>query len=288
MAMKKIPDGNYSATEYLDDGTSLAVKIEKRSDHCVIDFSGSASVHPSNMNATSAIVHSVVIYVLRLLLGEHIPLNDGLLEPVSLIIPEGLLNPVFSDDPKLSPAVVGGNVEISQRLTDTLLKAFETMSASQGTMNNVLFGNSKFGYYETLAGGTGAGDGFHGADAVHHHMTNTRITDPEVLEHRFPVRIHKLAVRRNSGGKGKWNGGDGMIREYEFLEEVNLSLLSQRRASGPYGLKGGEPGKSGRHFLLKTNGSVLHLDGIANLDIMPGERLIIHTPGGGGYGTSEI
>ena len=161
------------------------------------------------------------------------------------------------------------------------------MAASQGTMNNILFGNSKFGYYETLAGGTGAGDGFHGANAVHHHMTNTRITDPEVLEHRFPVRIHKLAVRTNSGGRGKWNGGDGMIREYEFLEEVNLSLLSQRRSSGPYGLKGGETGKSGRQFLLKTSGLVIQLEGITNLDIKPGERLIIHTPGGGGFGRSE-
>ncbi|MEJ2596564.1 MAG: hydantoinase B/oxoprolinase family protein, partial [bacterium] len=180
ITLDKIPDGTYSATEYLDEGSPIAVRIQKGSGQCVIDFTGSGPVHPSNMNATLAIVHSVVIYVLRLLLDEPIPLNDGLLEPVEIIVPRGMLNPEFAEDPFQCPAVVGGNVEISQRLTDTLLKAFGNMAASQGTMNNVLFGNNRFGYYETLAGGTGAGKDFHGSDAVHHHMTNTRITDPEV------------------------------------------------------------------------------------------------------------
>ncbi|MFC2090549.1 hydantoinase B/oxoprolinase family protein [Bacteroidota bacterium] len=283
--LNKIEDGTYKAREELDDGSSLVVKITKTKGNCIIDFTGSAPVHHENMNATVAIVHSVVIYVLRLLLDEPIPLNDGLLEPVEIIVPEGMLNPEFPDDPASCPAVVGGNVEISQRLTDTLLKAFGTMAASQGTMNNVLFGNDRFGYYETLAGGTGAGNGFNGSDAVHHHMTNTRITDPEVIEHRYPVRILKTSIRLDSGGKGKWNGGNGMTRIYEFRESVNLSLLTQRRQSGPYGMAGGEAGKNGEQFLVNQDGEKRKLKGIENLQIDAGDRLEIHTPGGGGYGT---
>ena len=285
ITLKKIPDGEYTATEFLDDGSPLSVKVLKEAGKCVIDFTGSGPVHPSNMNATVAIVHSVVIYVLRLLLDEPIPLNDGLLEPVDLIIPAGMLNPGFPEDPYQCPAVVGGNVEISQRLTDTLIKAFGTMAASQGTMNNVLFGNERFGYYETLAGGTGAGPEFHGADAVHHHMTNTRITDPEVIEFRYPVRILRTGIRRGSGGDGRFNGGNGMIREYEFLEPVNLSLLTQRRTSGPYGMKGGAPGLKGEQYILKPDGSTIELASTENIDLGVGDRLIILTPGGGGYGS---
>lgn len=284
LTLRKIPDGEYSATEFLDDGTPISVKVLKESGKCRIDFTGSGPVHPSNMNATIAIVHSVVIYVLRLLLDEPIPLNDGLLEPVDIIVPHGLLNPGFPEDPFQCPAVVGGNVEISQRLTDTLIKAFGTMAASQGTMNNVLFGNDKFGYYETLAGGTGAGADFDGSDAVHHHMTNTRITDPEVIEFRYPVRIIRTCIRKDSGGQGKYQGGDGMIREFEFLEPVNLSLLTQRRASGPYGMKGGSPGKKGRQYIVRPDGSTFELQNVANIDLARGDRLVVETPGGGGFG----
>lgn len=287
LTLDKIPDGKYSATEYLDDGSCISVMIQKGRRRCIIDFSGSSPEHPSNMNATLAIVHSVVIYVLRLLLDEPIPLNEGLLEPVEIIVPRGMLNPEFPEDPFRCPAVVGGNVEISQRLTDTLLKAFGTMAASQGTMNNVLFGNDRFGYYETLAGGTGAGVDFNGADAVHHHMTNTRITDPEVIEFRYPVRIIRTGIREGSGGRGKHSGGNGMIREYEFLDDVNLSLLTQRRKSGPYGMKGGTPGMSGRQCVIRTDGATIELDGIANLDVGKGDRLVIETPGGGGFGPFE-
>ena len=284
LTLYKIPDGDYAATETLDDGSPISVKIRKKAGSCCIDFSGSAPVHPSNMNATPAVVKSVVIYVLRLLLDEPIPLNDGLLEPVEIVVPHGMLNPDFPDDPYHCPAVVGGNVEISQRLTDTLLKAFGTMAASQGTMNNVLFGNDQFGYYETLAGGTGAGNGFAGTDAVHHHMTNTRITDPEVIERRYPVRIIETSIRKNSGGMGKWKGGDGLTRIYDFREKVNLSLLTQRRHTGPYGMNGGEPGKSGKQYKLQKDGSRIELKNIDNTDMDPGDRLIIHTPGGGGFG----
>lgn len=282
--LKKIPQGKYTAIEKLDDGSILTVTASIKKDTCVFDFTGSSAVHPGNMNATVAIVNSVVIYVLRLLLDEDIPLNDGLLEPVEMIIPSGMLNPIFSENPFECPAVVGGNVEISQRLTDTLLKAFGTMGASQGTMNNVLFGNENFGYYETLAGGTGAGPGFHGADATHHHMTNTRITDPEVIENRFPIRLRRFEVRMNSQGKGKWNGGNGLIREYEFLQNANLSLLSQRRESGPFGMNGGKPAKPGTQYIIKKTGEKIAFEGTDNANMEAGDRFIIETPGGGGYG----
>lgn len=282
--LSSISPGHYMAEELLDDGSSLKVNIRHSKYDTVIDFEGSGPVSDSNLNATVAIVNSVVIYVLRLLLNEPIPLNDGLLDPVNIYIPRGMLNPEFPDDIQHCPAVVGGNVEISQRLTDCLLKAFGTMAASQGTMNNVLFGNEKYGYYETLAGGTGAGDGFHGRDATHHHMTNTRITDPEIMEHRYPIRINRFEIRRGSGGKGKWKGGNGLVREYEFLEKMNLSLLSQRRNSGPYGLLGGRAGKPGEQQIIRKDGRKEEFNGIDNADLNKGDRFIIRTPGGGGYG----
>ena len=280
----RFPTGEYNSTEYLDDGSMLKAAVNLKKGQCVIDFTGSAPVHSGNMNATRAIVHSVTIYVLRLLLDEPIPLNDGLLSPVKIILPHGLLNPEFDSDPANCPAVVGGNVEISMRLTDTLLKAFGVVAASQGSMNNTLFGNKKFGYYETICGGCGAGNGFHGASAVHHHMTNTRITDPEVMEHRYPVRLDEFSIRQNSGGKGKWQGGNGIIRKITFLEPVNLSVLTQRRQSGPYGLNGGESGQCGNQRIIKKNGEIVGLDSIQNIDLEAGDQFIIETPGGGGYG----
>jgi len=283
-ALKRFKNGIYSATEFLDDGSPLNVNITLENGKCTFDFTGSSPVHPGNMNATRAIVNSVTIYVLRLLLNEPIPLNDGLLEPVSFILPEGLLNPNFDDDPKKCPAVVGGNVEISMRLTDTLLKAFGVVAASQGTMNNTLFGNKNFGYYETICGGCGAGKGFNGASAVHHHMTNTRITDPEILEHRYPVRLEQFSIRNDSGGQGKWNGGDGVVREITFLEPVNLSVLSQRRKSGPFGMNGGKAGKPGCQKLIHKNGEEIQLDSIQNINLEAGDKFIIKTPGGGGFG----
>ena len=282
--LQKFENGIYSATEKLDDGSPLNVKIDLTDGNCRIDFTGSAAVHPGNMNATEAIVKSVTIYVLRLLLNEPIPLNDGLLEPVEFVLPKGLLNPVFDDDPALCPAVVGGNVEISMRLTDTLLKAFGVVAASQGTMNNTLFGNKNFGYYETICGGCGAGPGFNGASAVHHHMTNTRITDPEIMEHRYPVRLEEFSIRKNSGGSGKWIGGDGIKRVITFLEPVNLSVLSQRRNSGPFGAEGGEAGQPGQQKVIRKNGEEIQLESIQNINISAGDRFVIETPGGGGFG----
>ena len=286
--LKKFTDGIYSANEKLDDGSLINIVMELKDGTCTIDFTGSAPVNDSNMNATEAIVKSVTIYVLRLLLNEPIPLNDGLMEPVKLILPHGMLNPVFDDNPELCPAIVGGNVEISQRLTDTLLKAFGVVAASQGTMNNILFGNDKFGYYETVCGGCGAGKGFNGASAVHHHMTNTRITDPEIMEHRYPVRLEEFSIRRGSGGKGKWKGGDGVRRVITFLEPVNLSVLTQRRNSGPYGLHGGESGKPGCQRVIRKNGELIKLKSVHNINLETGDQFIMETPGGGGYINSFI
>ena len=283
-ALSRLPDGRYEAQEYLDDGSGLKVRIDIEGDGARIDFSGSADVHPGNLNATPAIVRSAVIYVLRLLVDAPMPLNEGFMEPVTLHIPPGILNPPFPDDPTLAPAVVGGNVETSQRLVDTLLKALGVVACSQGTMNNVLFGTAAFGYYETVGGGCGAGDGFAGADAVHSHMTNTRITDPEIVEHRYPVRVERFAVRKGSGGAGRWAGGDGIVRELVFLEEMALSVLTQHRREGPYGLEGGQPGRPGMQCVVRASGERVALEAVDGCEVGPGDRLVLETPGGGGYG----
>jgi 5-oxoprolinase (ATP-hydrolysing) len=225
------------------------------------------------------------MYVLRLLIDEPLPLNEGLLEPVDIRLPEGcLLNPTFREEPEDCPAVVGGNTETSQRLTDLLLKPFEILACSQGTMNNVLFGSDRFGYYETIGGGTGAGPNFDGSDAVHHHMTNTAGTDPEILEHRYPVRLDRYEIRKDSGGAGKYRGGNGIEREMTFLKPVSLSVLTQHRKVAPYGQKAGRPGKTGKQFILKKDGARIELDSVDGSELEKGDRFIIHTPGGGGFG----
>ena len=218
------------------------------------------------------------------MIGEKIPLNEGLIKAVELRVPECLLNPTFVDDPALCPAVVGGNTEVSQRLVDTLIKAFELSACSQGTMNNLLFGNDAFGYYETIGGGTGAGNGFHGCDAVHHHMTNTLITDPEILEHRYPAILEEFSIRKNSGGMGQWNGGNGIRRIIKFTQTLDLTVLSQHRVESPFGLSGGQNGQCGSQHIITRDGDKIDLDGIDEYTVMKGDRLVIETPGGGGYG----
>ncbi|HEX2190777.1 MAG TPA: hydantoinase B/oxoprolinase family protein, partial [Longimicrobiaceae bacterium] len=286
-ALARLPDGVYAAEERLDDGSPLRVRVEVAGDRAVVDFAGSSGVHPGNLNATPAIVRSVVLYVLRLLVDEPLPLNEGLLRAVELRIPRGLLDPEWPDDPARAPAVVGGNTEVSQRLVDTLLKALRLAACSQGTMNNVLWGSARFGYYETVCGGTGAGPGWDGADAVHSHMTNTRITDPEVVEHRFPVRVERFAVRRGSGGAGRRRGGDGAVRELTFLEPMSLSVLTQHRTEGPYGVDGGEAGSSGRQRVVRASGETLELAPVDGCEVGPGDRLVLETPGGGGWGAPD-
>ncbi len=283
-ALAKLPSGRLEATERLDDGTPIRVAITIDGDRATVDFSGSGAVHPGNLNAPRAVSRSAVLYCLRLLLAQPLPLNEGLLEPIDLIFEQGILDPPFSGDPASDPAVVGGNVETSQRIVDTLLKALDLAAGSQGTMNNLLFGNDRFGYYETVCGGAGAGPGFAGASAVHTHMTNTRITDPEVLESRYPVRLESFALRPGSGGRGRYSGGDGVRREMLFLEPIEFSLLSQHRRERPYGSHGGEPGALGRQRLIRADGSEEELAGIAQADLRPGDRLLLETPGGGGWG----
>lgn len=283
-ALAALEDGSYPASARLDDGTRLSVRLQVEGDAAVVDFGGTAGVHPGNLNATPAIVNGVVIYLLRLLVNRPFPLNEGLMEPVTLRIPPGLLDPPFTGDPAACPAVVGGNVETSQRLVDLLLGALKLAADSQGTMNNVLFGDEAFGYYETVGGGAGAGPGFHGASAVHTHMTNTRITDAEVLEHRYPVRVERFAVRQGSGGRGLYRGGDGVVRELTFQGPMSLSVLSQRRDRGPRGRAGGEPGVPGAQRVVRATGEVLHLEAIDGCEVGPGDRLVLETPGGGGWG----
>lgn len=273
-----------SAVEHLDDGTPIAVALSHQGGRLRIDFTGSGAVHPGNRNATAAIVRSAVLYVLRLWTGEAIPLNEGLFEVVDLVIPEGILQPGFTGDAEHSPAVVGGNVETSQRIVDALLRALSLEAGSQGTMNNVIFGNAAFGHYETIGGGAGAGPGYHGLSAVHTHMTNTAITDPEILERRYPVRLEEFSIRRGSGGAGKWQGGDGIVRVWRFLEPLSVSLLTEHRLTPPCGMEGGEPGAPGRQFLIR-NGHAEPLPGTVQLDVQAGDVLRMETPGGGGWGS---
>ncbi|MFD1139687.1 hydantoinase B/oxoprolinase family protein [Larkinella insperata] len=280
----------FSAEEQLDDGHRICVTITVKNQTITFDFTGTSPVHPHNLNANVSILNSALLYVLRLWCGprsvgpQDIPLNEGLMAPVSLHLPACFLNPTFSDDPAECPAVVGGNTEVSQRLVDTLLKALGLAACSQGTMNNFLFGNGRFGYYETIGGGAGAGDGFAGRSAVHQHMTNTKLTDPEELERRYPVRLHQFAIRAGSGGAGAWGGGDGIVREIEFLEPVQATLLSQHRTVAPYGLAGGAAGQTGQQTLIAVNGAETELPGIFTRPMQPGERIRIETPGGGGWG----
>jgi len=273
------------ATEALDDGSQLKVTIEINAHaRAHIDFTGSAPVHAGNLNGTEAVCLSVLMYALRVWVNEAIPLNDGMLDPVKLTLPECILSPHFGDDPLACPAVAAGNVELSQRLADTLFKALGIAAASQGSMNNLLFGNSAFGYYETIGGGGGAGPGHVGTHATHQHMTNTRITDVELMELRYPVRVWRFAVRSGSGGQGQYPGGDGIIRELEFLAPLTVSVIAKRRQSGPYGLNGGEPGLPGCQSLIRPDGMRLPFAGAQSVKVQPGTRLVIETPGGGAWG----
>jgi 5-oxoprolinase (ATP-hydrolysing) len=272
------------AVEALDDGHSVHVRVEGQGEGLCIAFSGTSPLHPGNLNATPAIVRSAVLYVLRLLVGTSMPLNEGLLDKVEIRLPKCFLNPPFPEDPACCPAVVGGNVETSQRIVDALIRALGLMAASQGTMNNFLFGNERFGYYETIGGGSGAGEGFPGASGVHVHMTNTAITDPEILEQRFPVECREFSLRSGSAGAGKFPGGDGLIREIRFKDAVTVSLLTQNRVRGAQGLNGGGNGQPGRQWHVLKDGELRSLEGICQVKVQPGEGIRIETPGGGGWG----
>ena len=279
---EKLPEvGTIHSVDYLDDGSPihLALTIDRRDGSACFDFAGTGTELWGNLNAPKAVTYSAVLYALRSLIRQDMPLNQGCLNSIEIRIPDGSLL-----SPSEEAAVVGGNVLTSQRITDVILKAFGACAASQGCMNNLTFGNDRFGYYETIGGGAGAGPSWHGQSGVHTHMTNTRITDPEILERRFPVLLREFSIRKGSGGKGEFNGGDGLVRELEFLEKLQVAILSERRSHAPYGMAGGEDGQCGRNLFLRKNGPVLNLGGKNEIQAQPQDRFRIETPGGGGWG----
>jgi 5-oxoprolinase (ATP-hydrolysing) len=275
--------GNGRFDYVMDSGAPLAVavSVDATARTAVIDFTGTGAQRAeNNFNAPPAVTRAVVLYVFRCLVGDDIPLNDGCLKPIDLVIPPGsFLAPVPGS------AVVAGNTEVSQATCNALFGALGAIACSQATMNNFLFGDATYQYYETICGGTGAGPGFDGTSAVQTHMTNTRMTDPEVLELRYPVRLESFAIRRGSGGAGRHRGGDGALRRIRFLAPMTAVIVASRRVVAPFGLEGGAPGAAGAQWVERADGSRETLPGTARADLLPGDVFVIATPGGGGYGT---
>jgi 5-oxoprolinase (ATP-hydrolysing) len=276
----QLHDGEF--TYPMDIGTNIHVKI--RIDHAgrraTVDFTGTSAQHSGNYNAPQAVTRAVVLYVFRTLVGKAIPLNEGCLAPLTIIVPEGtLLNP------RAPAAVIAGNTEVSQSACNALYGALGVVAAAQGTMNNFIWGNDAFQNYETIAGGTGAGPGFAGCDAVQSHMTNTRMTDPEVLEKRFPVRLEAFSIRRGSGGSGLWQGGNGAVRKLRFLAQVTVTTLCGSRKIAPFGAAGGGSGAVGENLVLWPDGRVERLEGNDERDLPEGAVFEMRTPGGGGWGS---
>ena len=277
-----LKDGRF--TYPLDDGSQIAVtiRIDKAARSAVIDFSDSSPQQPNNFNAPSAVCRAAVLYVFRTLVEDEIPMNEGCLKPLDIVIPEGsMLNPRYP------AAVVAGNVETSQIITDTLYGALGVMAGAQGTMNNLTFGNERYQYYETICGGSGAGPDFDGTDAIHTHMTNSRLTDPEVLEWRFPVLVESFEIRRGSGGAGRQRGGDGARRRLRFREPMTAAILSSHREVAPFGVAGGQPGTCGRNWVERADGTEYALSGTDKTEMGAGDAIVIETPGGGGFGPPE-
>ncbi|MFJ7333330.1 hydantoinase B/oxoprolinase family protein [Streptomyces sp. NPDC101116] len=274
-----LDDGEYAYETDSGAVIRVAVRVDRGRRAATIDFTGTSAQLPTNFNAPFSVVNAAVLYVFRTLVADDIPLNDGCLRPLSIVVPPGSLLA-----PEPPAAVVAGNVETSQAVTGALYAALGVQAEGSGTMNNVTFGNERHQYYETVASGSGAGDGFPGAPVVQTHMTNSRLTDPEVLEWRLPVRLEEFAVRRGSGGAGRWHGGDGAVRRIRFLEPMTVSTLSQHRRVAPYGMAGGEPGALGANRVEHTDGTVTELGGSDSADLVTGDVLVIETPGGGGYG----
>lgn len=273
-----LPDGVHRFEDRLDCGARLACAVTIEGQTAIVDFAGTDPQLDGNLNAPPAVVLSAVLYVFRTLVGRPIPLNEGCLDPFTVRIPEGSLL-----RPRPPAAVAGGNVETSQRICDVLYGALGMLAASQGTMNNFSFGDANFGYYETICGGAGAGPDFDGASAVHTHMTNTRITDPEIIERRYPALLRYFKVRHGSGGPGTHRGGDGVERAFEFLAPVEVSILAERRVTAPFGLAGGASGQPGENTLIR-GGKAERLSGHAAVRVSPGDAVVLRTPGGGGYG----
>jgi 5-oxoprolinase (ATP-hydrolysing) len=265
----------------MDFGGEIHVQIDvdAKTRTATIDFAGTSPESASNFNAPSSIVQAAVLYVFRTLVNEDIPLNDGCLEALNILIPANSLLA-----PKSPAAVVAGNVETSQAVTNALYGALGVLAASQGTMNNLTLGNSRYQYYETICGGAGAGPGFEGASAVHTHMTNSRLTDPEVLELRYPVLIDTFRIKRGSGGNGCWRGGDGVIRRIRFREPMTVAILANSRLIAPFGVEGGQPGEVGKTYIQRSDGETENMGSCGQKTVQAGDAIVVETPGGGGFG----
>jgi 5-oxoprolinase (ATP-hydrolysing) len=271
-----------SAFSYeMDQGTVIKVKIavDKERREATVDFTGTSPQQHTNFNAPEPVTRAAVLYVFRVMVDDDIPMNAGCLRPIKIIIPKGSML-----SPEYPAAVVAGNVEVSQAVTNCLFGALGALACAQGTMNNLNFGNASHQYYETICSGSPAGPGFPGTDAVHTHMTNTRLTDPEILEFRYPVVLEDFHIRTGSGGKGKWNAGDGIRRTIRFLERMECTILSGHRRVRPCGLAGGEPGQIGENWVRRNDGRMERLLGCDATVIDTGEAIIIQTPTAGGYG----
>ena len=272
-------DGEFSYE--MDNGARIRVRVtvDHESRTATIDFTGTSAQLADNFNAPSSVAMAAVLYVFRTLVAKEIPLNAGCLQPLNVIIPPGTML-----SPRYPAAVAAGNVETSQAVTGALYAALGNMAEGSGTMNNVTFGNERYQYYETVASGSGAGEGFDGTDVVQTKMTNSRLTDPEVLEWRYPVRLESYAIRRGSGGPGRWHGGAGGTRRIRFLEPMTVTTLSGHRRVPAFGLAGGAPGALGRHWVERADGSVTEMRGCDSVQLEPGDTFILETPGGGGFG----
>jgi 5-oxoprolinase (ATP-hydrolysing) len=272
-------DGHYAYE--LDDGAviNVTVRVDQAARTADIDFTGTSPQLKDNFNAPSSVAMAAVLYVFRTLVDDDIPLNDGCLTPLNVIIPPGTML-----SPEYPAAVAAGNVETSQAVTGALYAALGVMAEGSGTMNNVTFGNERYQYYETVASGSGAGDGFDGTDVVQTKMTNSRLTDPEVLEWRFPVLLESYRIRPGSGGPGRWHGGNGGTRRLRFGEPMTITTLTGHRRVPAFGMAGGQPGALGRHWIEHPDGSVTLMAGCDSVRVEPGDVFVIETPGGGGYG----
>ena len=277
-----LADGEF--TYPMDNGDTIQVKItvDRKAREALIDFTGTSPQGNHNYNAPLAVCKAAVLYVFRTLVDDEIPLNEGCLKPLKIKVPD---KSIIS--PEYPAAVIAGNTEVSQCITDALYGALGVLASAQGTMNNFVYGNDVYQNYETICGGTGAGDGFDGCSAVHSHMTNTRMTDTEVLENRFPVRVEEFSIRRGSGGDGKNRGGDGVVRRMRFLETMTATTLSSHRHTDPWGLKGGKAGQRGENFVERADGSIDKLRGNDETEMTPGDIFVLRTPGGGGYGDPD-
>jgi 5-oxoprolinase (ATP-hydrolysing) len=271
-------------TYAMDQGAVIKVKItvDRARREATVDFTGTSPQQPDNFNAPEPVTRAAVLYVFRIMVEDDIPMNAGCLRPIRIVIPPGSMLA-----PQYPAAVVAGNVEVSQSVTDCLFGALGVLAAAQGTMNNLTFGNARYQYYETICSGAPAGPGFDGADAVHTHMTNSRLTDPEVLEARFPVVLEEFSIRRGSGGKGQWNAGDGTRRVIRFREEMECAILSGHRKVAPFGVAGGGPGALGRNIVRRANGAIEELQGSDQRRLQVGDAVIIETPTGGGFGAPQ-